>query len=264
MTEDTTEKILVKIKRKVGIITLNNGDLNVFSPDFIFAFRDTLKELKTNNKVNVILIQSTSERAFSAGFDLKSLQTVNPEYLNILLNDAYEIVELLHLMPKPVIALINGYSIGAGFLFPLACDFRYCTKDARFQLPEANFADLMFLTHGGCTTLPKLVNKLSDAFYIAFTGEKIPAEMALKMGVIDRVFDTKDEMLKAGLEFAKLIASKHPFLIGMMKAGIRKNLNSNVPDGLALEKEAYDIIRNTADPKRDEKREKFIERNING
>jgi len=264
MTEESNEKILVKIKRKVGVITLNNGDMNVFSPDFIFLFRDTLKQLKENKKVNVILIQSASERSFSAGFDLKELQGVNPEFIDILLKDGYEIVELIQNMAKPVISLINGYSIGAGFLFPLAGDFRYSTKDAKFQLPEVNFADLMFVTHGGCTSLPKLVNKLSDAYYIAMTGEKIDAETAFKMGVVDRVFDSKEEMINEGFNLAKLIASKSPFLIGMIKAVIRKNLNSSVTEGLALEKEAYAIIREMADPKREEKRDKFIEKNING
>ena len=263
MSEESNEKILVKIKRKVGIITLNNGDMNVFSPDFIYLFRDTLKELKTNRKVNVILIQSASDRSFSAGFDLKALTAVNQEVIDIFLKDGYEIVELLHLTSKPVISLINGYSIGVGFLFPLAGDFRYCTKDAKFQLPEVNFGDLMFVTHGGCTSLPKLVNKISDAYYVAMTGERIDAETALKMGIVDRVFETKEEMLNEGLNFAKLLASKSPFLIGMIKATIRKNLNSTITDGLALEKEAYSIIRNTADPNREDKKDKFIERNIN-
>ncbi len=264
MTEDNNEKILVKIKRKVGIITLNNGDMNVFNPEFIFLFRDTIKQTIANKKVNVILIQSSSERAFSAGFDLKALTAVNQDIIDIFLKDGYEIVDLLHLSPKPIITLINGYSIGVGFLFPLACDFRYCTKDAKFQLPEVNFGDLMFVTHGGCTSLPKLVNKLSNAYYITMTGERIDADTAFKMGVIDRIFESKEEMLQEGFEFAKLVASKSPFLIGMIKATIRKNMNSNITEGLALEREAYGIIRNTEDPNREAKKDKFIEKNING
>ncbi|NHI94190.1 MAG: enoyl-CoA hydratase/isomerase family protein [Candidatus Lokiarchaeota archaeon] len=264
MSDDRKEKLILEIKRKVGILTLNNGDLNVFDTEFIYLVRDALKQLKNDQKANVILIKSASDRAFSAGFDLKSISQVNQEIIDIFLKDGYEILELLHFMPKPVISLINGYSIGVGFLFPLACEFRFCTKDAKFQLPEVNFGDLMFPTHGGCTTLPRVVSKLSDAYYIAMTGERIDAETALKMGVIDRMFETKEEMLKQGFEFAKLIASKSPMLIGMIKAAIRKNLNSSIADGFALEREGYDIIRNAQDPNREEKKDKFIEKNIKG
>ncbi|MHA1783695.1 MAG: enoyl-CoA hydratase/isomerase family protein [Candidatus Helarchaeota archaeon] len=263
MSESTGEKIIVEIKRKVGMVTLNNGDMNVFNPDFIYLLRDTLKELKDNKKVNSILIKSASDRAFSAGFDLKALISVKQDVIDIFLKDGYEIVELLYTIPKPIVALINRYSIGVGFLFPLACDFRFCTKDAKFQLPEINFGELMFPTHGGCTTLPNVVNTLSDAKYILMTGERFDADAAFKMGVVSRVFDTKEEMFEEGFQFAKLLASKAPLVMQMIKAALHKSINSTFTEGLALEKEAYDIVRKVEE-NREEKKNNFIKKYITG
>ncbi|NHI94189.1 MAG: enoyl-CoA hydratase/isomerase family protein [Candidatus Lokiarchaeota archaeon] len=263
MIEEMNQKIITNIEQKVGIITLNQGELNLFSTELLFLFRDALNEFKMNKKVNAIVIQSASDRAFSTGFDI-SFSSVDQEVFNIYLKDGFEIIELLHFMPKPIISLINGYAIGVGFLFTLAGDFRFCTKDTKVQLPEVNYGKFMFVTHGGCTTLPRIVNKLSNTHYITMTGERVDAETAQKMGVIDKVFETKEEMLKQGFELAKLIASKSPLVIGLIKATIRKSLNSNIADGFALEQEACKIIRYTKDPSREEKKDKFIEKYIKG
>ena len=258
MTEETNEKILVKIKRKVGIITLNNGDMNVFSPEFLNLFINALKEYRDNKKVHSLIIQSASERAFSAGFDLKALMNVDHATIDIFFKVGQDIVEIIRYMPKPVIALINGHAHGVGLLFPLACDFRYCTEDATLSLPEANYSNLMFPTHGGCTNLPKIVRKMSDAKYILMTGDKFDAKSALEMGVVDKVFKTKEELLEKGFELAKNISSKHPDVIQLLKPAINACSQADVKTGMAIEEEAFTIIARTKDNK--ELKKKFIDK----
>ena len=263
MMKDKNEKIIVQIERKVATLTLNNGDLNIFNPEFIYIFRDVLKSIKENKKVNVIIIQSASDRAFSAGFDLKSLNTLDGDIIDIFIKDGYEIVELLYKTPKPIISLINKHALGVGFLFPLACDFRYCTNDAQFQLPEINFGELLFPSHGGCTTLLKVVNTVCDAKYILMTGNKIDAKTALKMGIISKVFDTKAEMLKEGKKFARLLASKPRFTMQLIKAAVNKNLNDSFDNGIARGQEAGEILR-IFDEKREERKDNFVKKYMNG
>lgn len=260
MTEESNEKILVKIKRKVGVITLNNGDMNVFDPEFLNLFVNTLKVLRDDKKVHSIIIQSASERAFSAGFDLKALMNVDHATIDIFLSVGQEIVEVIYYSPKPVIALINGHSHGVGLLFPLACDFRYCTENALFSLPEANFSNLMFPTHGGCTNLPKIVRKISDAKYILMTGDKFDAKSALEMGIVDKMFKTKEEMLENGFELAKNISAKHPDVIQMLKPAINACLQADLKKGMAIEEEAFTIVARTKDNK--ELKKNFIDKYI--
>ncbi|MHA1251520.1 MAG: enoyl-CoA hydratase/isomerase family protein [Candidatus Helarchaeota archaeon] len=243
MSENTNDIIQLEIKRKMGIISLNYGDLNIFNEPMIYRFNEILHDVKDNRKIRVVVIKSNSPKAFSAGFDLKEFDDFNEEHINVVLNVGCDFIYTLKTMPKPTIALINGYAIGIGFLITLACDFRWCTKDAKFQLPEINY-ELMFPTHGGCTNLPKIVKKISDAKYLLFTGERIDAQTALKMGIVDRCFDNKEEMLHEGIKrFAKNLAMKNPMVMALIKGAIEKCANSSLKEGLDIEKEAFGILK---------------------
>jgi enoyl-CoA hydratase len=262
MAEESEEIIQFKIKRKVGILTLNNGELNVFNKELIHAFRDLIREIKNddkmNKKVRVLLIQSSSEKAFSAGFDLKAMTGFDKNVINLFMKDGLEFTYDLNTMPQPTISLVNGYSIGIGFLIPVACDFRYATPDAQFQLPEIIYEG-MFPTHGGCTRLPKIVNKISDAKYILFTGDRIDAKTAFHMGIVDRIFDTKEDMLKEGYNLAKTMSTKPPLAMQLIKAAVNTCAKSKLEDGLKIEKEAFGVIANT-EGDRDELKKKFIQK----
>ncbi|MHA1269990.1 MAG: enoyl-CoA hydratase/isomerase family protein [Candidatus Helarchaeota archaeon] len=254
MIEDEFKLISFEIKRKVGILTLNNGDLNIFNRELIYEFRDLLKLIKNdpklNKKVRVLVIKSASDKAFSAGFDLKAAVELDESVIKLFLVDGKKFIYDLTTMPIPTIALVNGYAIGIGFLIPVACDFRFCTDDSQFQLPEIIYEG-MFPTHGACTNLPKIVNKLSDAKYLLFTGDRINAETAVKMGIIDRCFKTKDEMIDEGIKFGKVMSTKNPLTMQLIKAALNTCSKSSISTGMQIETEAFKIIKNTSKSKFD-------------
>ena len=255
MSEEN-QKVLFERQKRVGIITLNNGDFNVFDPDQIIQFRDLMKELEDNDKVRAILIKGSGPRAFSSGFDLKNLDK------EIIMTAGLEMIHRLYNLPKATIALVHGFAIGIGFLVALACDFRYATEDASYSLPEINY-DVMFPTHGGCSILPKLVRKPSDAKYILYTGDRFPTAKAAEMGLIDAVFKTKEEMFEAGMEFATKLGTKNPVILACTKAALKKTTYGNVRDGMRTEFEAIPFIDRPPDMKKDTQREamqKFIEK----
>ena len=257
MTEETTsKKVLFEKNKRVGIITLNNGDFNVFDAEQIIQLRNLLEELEWDQKIRAILIQGSGTRAFSSGFDLKHIDR------KVIFNEGKEMVYRLYNLPKPTIALVHGYSIGVGFLVVLACDFRYATEDAQFSLPEINY-DMMFPTHGGCTILPKLVRKPSDAKYLLYTGDRISTNRASQMGLIDAIFKTKEEMFDAGMEFAINLSSKNPIIMGSIKAALKSTTFADLKTGMEIEMDAVSFIERPPQMKRKEQLEearKYIEK----
>ena len=233
--EEVPQKVMFERKKRVGIITLNNGEMNVFDKEQIIQFRDILKDIEHNDKVRVIIIQGSGSRAFSSGFDLKNIDK------KVIIDVGQEMIYRLYHLQKPTIALVHGYSIGIGFLVALACDFRYATEDASFSLPEIKY-EIMFFTHGGCSILPKLVRKPSDVKYIFFTGDRFPASKADEMGLLDAIFKTKEEMYGAGMEFATILSKKNPLIMACAKVALKKATFADVKTGMAMEIETIPFI----------------------
>jgi enoyl-CoA hydratase len=233
--ETGSEKILFEKQKHVGIITLSNGDFNVFDPEQIIALRDLLKALEWNNSIHTVVIQGSGDRAFSSGFDLKHFD------MGVILSEGREIVYRLYELPKPTISLVHGYALGVGFLIAMACDFHYATKSSSFQLPEINY-DIMPHSHGCCTIVSKLVRKPSDLKYILYTGNRFPTSKADQMGLIDEIFETKEEMIDAGLEFAHTLSKKNPVVLAATKTVLKRTQFADVRPSMDIEIEPLAFI----------------------
>ncbi|MHA1264543.1 MAG: enoyl-CoA hydratase/isomerase family protein [Candidatus Helarchaeota archaeon] len=253
MSDETLDKkVCFERKRRIGIITMNNGEMNVFDAEQVLALRDLIVDLYDNNKIRVVVIQGSGTRAFSAGFDLKNFD------IDLFVRDGQDMIYQLYHLPKPTIALVHGYSIGIGFLVALACDFRYASEDAQFSLPEINY-EAMFPTHGGCTILPKIVRKISDAKLILYTGDRISAAKAKEMGIVDELFQTKEEMIDAGMAFAKKLASKNPVVMQMIKVALKTTATADLKTGMTIEMETIPIINRPQGMKKEEQLQKIKE-----
>lgn len=235
MAEETADqKVLFEKRKRVGIITLNNGEMNVFDKEQIIQLRDLLIEIENDDKVRAVMIQGSGPRAFSSGFDLKHIDK------EVIIKDGQEMIYRLYNLAKPTIALVHGFSIGIGFLIPMACDFRYATTDASFSLPEIKY-EIMFFTHGGVSIVSKLIRP-SHLKWIFFTGKRFPTSKADEMGLIDAIFQTKEEMFNAGLEFATTLSKKSPIVMACAKVAIKKARFADVKTGMAMEMETIPFI----------------------
>ncbi|NVM02968.1 MAG: enoyl-CoA hydratase/isomerase family protein [Candidatus Helarchaeota archaeon] len=256
MSDKSSEKVIYETIRKVARITLNNGELNLFDKEQVVGFRDALLKVKNDTKIRALLIQANG-RAFSAGFNLKQM-TNEKSTLQIFRDVGKEFIRLLNHMTIPTICLVHNYAIGIACLVPFACDFRFVLKDVAFCLPEINYS-FMFPTHGGMTITPKICRSDSDAKYILMTGEHIKLELADKMGLVTKIFETKEEMEKEGLEFATTLSKKNPPTMSMIKACFDKCKASTLEEGMIIEAEAEEI--NTSNKaEREVGIKKFIEK----
>lgn len=134
---------------------------------------------------------------------------------------------------KPVIAAVNGWALGGGHELAVAADIRVAGADVVFGAPEVT---LGWLGAGGTSQyLPKLVG-YGQAMRILLTGQRIPADEALRIGLVEEVVE-KGRHIERAREIATQIASYSPIATQATKAAVRAGMNGNMDLGLQIENE---------------------------
>ena len=129
----------------------------------------------------------------------------------------------------PVIAAIHGYCIGGGVDLVSACDLRLCASDAKFSVRETKVAIVADL--GSLQRLPKIIGA-GQVAELAYTGKDIDAARALAIGLVNAVFDTRDDLLAGARELASEIARNSPLAVQGTKAVLAANDGRSVDEGL--------------------------------
>ena len=137
-------------------------------------------------------------------------------------------------MPVPVIACVNGPAIGGGAEIALAADMRLASQSALFAFPEAAIG--RFISGGASLLLQRAVGP-SWAKRMLYTGERVDAEKALAIGLVDEVM-TGDQLLDRGLELARQIADCRPQSIALMKRTLDTIALDQLEAALAMETDA--------------------------
>lgn len=175
---------------------------NALSRDFFSEFPNALAALDQNPDVNVVVLSGAGAH-FCAGIDLTTLGWISDKSLSgsdrgrageklrreiKFLQDAVTSIERCR---KPVIAAIHGACIGGGVDIVTACDVRYCTEDAFFSVKEVDLAITADL--GSLQRLPAIVG-YGHAMELALTGRRFSGLEAKDLGLVSRIFGSKEEM----------------------------------------------------------------------
>ncbi|XP_030331011.1 delta(3,5)-Delta(2,4)-dienoyl-CoA isomerase, mitochondrial isoform X2 [Strigops habroptila] len=175
------------------------------------------------------VVVSGAGKVFSAGLDLAD---VGSELLMVEGDDParkawnlrkkicafQESFSVLEKCLKPVIVAVHGACIGAGVDLICACDIRYCSQDAWFQVKEVDIG--LAADVGTLQRLPKIVGSQSLVNELAFTARKMMAPEAQSCGLVSRVFPDKESLLQAAVAVAEAIAARSPVAV----QGSKENL----------------------------------------
>ncbi|MBI3437656.1 MAG: crotonase/enoyl-CoA hydratase family protein [Proteobacteria bacterium] len=231
----------VKIENKIAHIVLNRPEaFNSMPRAFWNELPEIVRDIDENAKARVIVVSSTGKH-FTAGMDL-SVFTAG-ESITASGGDPYSRAEsfrqfVLTLQGSfncfdnariPVIAAIQGGCIGAGVDMTSACDIRYATEDAFFQIAEINIG--MTADVG---TFPRLCKLIPEGWVreLAYGGRRLPAAKAKEIGLINDVFPTQEAMLAHIMELAAEITSKAPVAVAGSKRMINHARDHSIADGL--------------------------------
>jgi len=195
---------------------------------------EALPRLAGDGAVGVIILTGAG-KGFCAGGDVKRMAGEPDGYGDdgaaARLRGRMEISRLLHEIPKPTIAMVNGAAAGAGFAMALACDLRFAGESARFVTA---FAKVGFSgDFGGSYFLSKLVGT-GKARELYFTAEPLDARAALALGIVNRVMPDA-ELAGVTMDFARKLAAGPRIALARMKQNFNAAENGSLAQLLDLE-----------------------------
>jgi len=232
-------KVIFEKKGPVAYVTINRPEvLNACDFETYARLTDIWSEFREDPALRVAIFTGAGERAFCAGSDIKSNYIEKRGRENA--RTPYSVMLELN---KPIIAAINGHANGGGLEQALACDIRVAAQHAQFGLGEVR---LGWLPGGGGTQrLPRLI-PLGRALEMLYTGMRIDAEEALRLGLVDYVVPMP-QLISRCEEIAAEICKSAPLAIQRIKQVALQGLDLPLAEGLKLEQEGYQWLTKTED-----------------
>ena len=220
----------------VMTLTLNRPKImNSLNFDMLRALRDQIEAVRFSPNVRVVIITGAGEKAFCAGADLKERATMPPDKVKEFILTIRTLFSAIEYLNKPVIAAVNGIALGGGTEMALAADIRIASHNALMGLTETRLA--IIPGAGGTQRLPRLVGK-GKAKELIFTGQRITAEEALRIGLVNKICPLED-LLTEARNMAAMICETGPIAIEQAKYAINYGLETDLNTGLAIESNAY-------------------------
>jgi enoyl-CoA hydratase/carnithine racemase len=201
-----------------------------------------LQDYRDDDELWCAVITGAGQKAFSAGANLKNLAERGfgsfwtARAINVLSGGE---------MTKPLIAAINGYALGAGMMFALACDIRIAAEGAQFGLPEVKYG---FPPGMGATLRLPRIMPLGPAMEMLLTGDRISAEDALRWGLVNRIVPP-DRLVTEAMALAERLAANPPLAVRSTKELTMRGLEMTFEQGVRLQETLSNICRATEDAK---------------
>jgi 2-oxoglutaroyl-CoA hydrolase len=232
----------LRVERAGAVATLwidRQPKMNTMTVAMRNEFPGIFRELEADDAVRVIVIRGAGGKAFSAGGDVAEFLTLAPADLE-LWGDTVSAPERCR---KPVIAAIDGYTMGAGLELAVACDFRVATLRSEFAFPEVRLG--MIPGSGGTQRALRLMGMTRGKLFM-MTGRRIPAATAEAWGLITQA--VADGALDAAVgELAGELAERAPLALRTLKTVLNRGADAPLETALELERKAYAWLRATHD-----------------
>ena len=235
------ETLAVTLDGPVATVRLNRPDkANAMNAPMWQEIRRAFDWIDAMPAARVAVLEGEG-RHFTAGIDLQMMAGLLPqvhddcdgrarEKLRRLILDLQDTLTSLERCRKPVLAAIHGACVGGGIDLVCCADVRYASADARFTVKEIDIG--MVADVGTLQRLPKIVGAQGWVRELAYTGRTVDAAEAHSMGLVTRVYPTR-EALQAGVrEVAAAIAAKSPLSIRGVKEMLNYARDHSVADGL--------------------------------
>lgn len=202
--------LLTELENGIFIITINRSDkLNAINKQVMSDLDKAIDEVYHNASIKSAIITGAGSKAYVAGADISEFTGLNKEEGMALAKKGQDVFFKIENSPKPIIAAVNGFALGAGCELAMACHFRVCSDNAKFGQPEVNLG--VIPGYGGTQRLTQLVGK-GKAMEMMMSALMINAEEALKFCLVNYI-TTPENLLIKTKEILQLIQTKAPVAI---------------------------------------------------
>ena len=230
-----TKPLHLAIEGRTAILTMNNPPANTWTPESLHELRDIVEGLNQRPDIVALIIKSDSDKFFCAGADLKRFDGIDAPEARYFAEAFGAAFETLSDFSGLSIAAINGYAMGGGLEVALACDLRVAEQQAVMALPEASVG--LLPCAGGTQNLTMLVGE-AWAKRMILCGEKLTAEKALSIGLIEEVVATGESFQQAQF-LASKAARQSPDALRACKQLIQMHRSHSQMDILPMERESF-------------------------
>lgn len=238
----------IKIEKRDGIaiVTINRPDkLNALNAATVQEVRAAFLELRADSEVRGVILTGEGQKAFVAGADIAELSQMTPLSGVEVSRAGQEALRLIETLPKPVIAAVNGFALGGGLEFALACHIRIASDNAKMGLPEVKLG--IIPGYGGTIRLPRVVGR-GRALEIMLTGEMINAEEAYRIGLVNHVVPQAELLATAEALLRKIIANG-PVAIALAIQAVDNSYHATTEDAQRAEANMFGLLAATGDMK---------------
>jgi enoyl-CoA hydratase len=235
--------VLHATEGQVALLTLNRPKvLNALSPALIDELIAALAACDADERIRAIVI-SGGPRVFAAGADIKAMAEATPTAM--LTRRMIERWSRIAATRKPLIAAVSGYALGGGCELAMMCDIIVASETAQFGQPEINIG--VIPGAGGTQRLTRALGPYR-AMELILTGDTLPADEALRHGLVNRVVPV-EALLAEATRLAQRIAEKPPLAVQLAKEAVRAAAETTLREGLAIELRNFYLLFDTEDQK---------------
>lgn len=235
------ETLTLSLDARIATVRLNRPDkANAMNLAMWHEIRQAFDWIDEQPSARVAVIEGEG-RHFTSGIDLQLMADLMPmvhddcdgrarEKLRRVILDLQDTLSSLERCRKPVLAAIHGACVGGGVDLICCADMRYCAADARFTIKEIDIG--MVADVGTLQRLPKLIGHQGLVRELAYTGRAVDANEALRVGLVNKVYGTREDMSAGVREIAAAIAAKSPLSVRGVKEMLNYSRDHSVADGL--------------------------------
>jgi len=239
--------ILCEKQNGVALVTFNRPQaLNALNTEVNLKIIELFDAVEKDDEVKVVVLTGAGEKAFVAGADIKEMMSLDAIGAREFALNAKRAADRIYNIKKPVIAAINGFCLGGGLEYALACDFRVASENAKFALPEITLG--IMPGSAGTQRLPRLIGT-GKAKEMIYTGAIIGAQEALDLGLVNHVFK-KEALIAEALSIAGKIASKSPVALSLIKSSVNKGTETDLETASIFEIDCFALCFTTEEQKR--------------
>ncbi|EPY06069.1 enoyl-CoA hydratase [Paenibacillus alvei TS-15] len=243
MTKMGSRNVTVSVDGAVGVLTLNRPDvLNALNRELMQELVAELERMDRDDAVKVLVITG-NDKAFAAGADIREM--ADESAVSLLLKRQFDVWDRIGGIAKPIIAAVSGYVLGGGCELMMNCDLVVASDTARFGQPEIRIG--VMPGAGGTQRLTRAVGQ-RKAMELLLTGDTMPAEEALRCGLINKVAPV-ELYLEEALKLARRIANQPPLAVSFIKQAVRKAEDLSLAEGLDFERQCFHLLFASEDQK---------------
>lgn len=210
----------VTLERGSPLSTLriaSDSGVNIFSTAVVSELGERIGSLERDGECRVVALRGVG-KTFVAGADIKEMAPYQQQQGEAFSKNGHRVFDALAALPQVTIAAMNGHAMGGGLELALACDFRILVAGAKIGLPECRLG--LIPGWGGTQRLPKLVG-LANARRMMFSGEALEAEDAKRIGLVDEVVASAEELDAAIARWVALVKPAAPQALSRIKHALQ-------------------------------------------